>query len=154
MARIGHDTTLATTDPTAGLGDIHRDPAGKEWMYVRANSAVVAGALVSIDESYDATELTTTLAKTGMPIGVAPIAASDNEYFWAQTRGVAAKVLTLNKPAADIKLYTSATDGAVDDAVTTAQSFIRGIMLTAAPSTTAASTTTGIIIGPMQADDF
>jgi hypothetical protein len=153
-ALIGEKLTVPTTDQKAGLGDTFSTVDGKVFMYVRANAAVIAYAAVSIDENFDATELTHTLAQTGMPIGVNGASAlADNEYAYVQVEGPS-RVAVVQNPAVDIALYTTATDGVLDDAVTTAQTLINGIMLTAQAGTTAASSAPCLIVRRLQAATY
>ena len=70
---------------------------------------------------------------------------ADNEYFWVCLKKPASDtelgVYTLAGAAADTGLYTSGTDGALDDAATS-QSLVQGVRLLTATGTAAAAMNT------------
>jgi hypothetical protein len=119
---------------------------GTEYMYVRGNGVVAGqGYVCGVDASYDATELTTAIAADfNVDIGICAVnaATADNDYFWLCMTKPAGNtelgVWTLVSCAADTGVYTSGTDGAIDD-VATSQSLLQGIRLLTAQVTTAAS---------------
>lgn len=128
----------------AGLGD-EVDVGGCRFGYFRANAtvALTAYAACSIGNTFLATMGTTTTSGAKPTLFCIPqFAVAVDEYFWAPigpftnltpyndpATGVpiAFKVLALTLCAADVKVYTTATDGAVDD---TATDLIAGLALT------------------------
>ena len=135
-----------STDTTHKLGQVHRDHRGYEYIYVHANGAITQYAVVSIDETYEATMITNTLAATAQGVGVAQVAFADNDYGWVQIRGQAT-VLVLASCAADVVLYTSASAGYLDDTAT-ALTVINGIVLTSSRSASAGSAPCSIVVNP------
>ena len=121
--------SLATTDPKAKLGDRYNSPDGNSYQYVRANGALVVGTMGIIDEAGDFTPMTTTNAGAiPTPVGAAAAIAADNEYLWAVRRGASFTVLAKASCVLDVKLYTHASAGYVDDTITT---LVEGLRLNA-----------------------
>lgn len=96
-------------------------------MFVQADGAVAQYAFVKISDDGQADELTTTNAgSNNLQVGVAQVAAADNEYLWVWIGGVGGggvgsgiKGKCAASYAADANLNTTATDGVADDASTT-----------------------------------
>lgn len=136
MTRQRVAVTLSTADSSNkfGLGAIHEDKYGTVYQYLLANGAVTASNAVIIPDDKDTAKATTTNAgAVPQGIGVAMATAADNEYYWAAIGPIAASsgvtVSALASCAADVKLYTTATAGSVDDTATTQ---IFGLSLTTA----------------------
>lgn len=136
------------TDGTSfGLGDRYEDHRGNEYVFVQAGSAVaqfdacIIGAL-SGDPTYQAFPVTSTNvagAQMGGPfVGVAQAAAASAEYFWACIYG-RSRVTVLTACLPNVPLYTTATAGALDDAIVTAGTLL-GIRLELTASGTTAIT--------------
>jgi hypothetical protein len=110
---------------------------GATWQYLLADGAIVAYDAVVIQNDFDASPLTTALSAAGpRGIGVAQFAVADNEYFWCpvgpfgpyrEDGSTKFKVNALASCVTDVKLYTTATAGSVDD---TATDLIAGLLLT------------------------
>lgn len=116
-----------TTIPLpAKVGTIGAAPEG-EYMFVQADGAVAQYAFVKISDDSQAVELTTTNAgSNNLQVGVAQIAAANDEYLWVWVGGVAGGGVgsgVRGKAAAsyvaDANLNTTATAGVADDASTT-----------------------------------
>ena len=104
---------------------------GREFMFVQAAAAgITQYAYVSIDEAFIATMITKTLADTRALVGCSQVAFTASYYGWVQIRG-AHTGLVKASCAADVKLYTSATAGYLDDD-STSQTAILGAVLTTA----------------------
>lgn len=110
----------------ATVGAVGSLPEGK-FIFVQADGAVAQYAFVKISDDGQADELTTTNAgSNNLQVGVAQVAALDNEYLWVWIggpggggvgSGIKGKVAA--SYAADANLNTTATDGVADDASTT-----------------------------------
>lgn len=110
----------------ATVGAVGSLPEGK-FIFVQADGAVAQYAFVKISDDGQADELTTTNAgSNNLQIGVAQVAAADNEYLWVWIggpggggvgSGIKGKVAA--SYAADANLNTTATDGVADDTSTT-----------------------------------
>lgn len=116
-----------TTIPLpAKVGTVGAAPEG-EFMFVQADGAVAQYAFVKISDDGQAIELTTTNAgSNNLQVGVAQVAAADNEYLWVWVGGVGGggvgsgiKGKAAASYAADANLNTTATAGVADDASTT-----------------------------------
>jgi len=115
------------------LGDRYVDAAGNGWVFVQADGAITGpGFVCTISEAYQAIMVTSTNAARGDLIGVASVAFADNEYGWLQTSGVFANVQVLQLCAANARLNTTATAGALDDDGTAGSFVIDHIVLTTA----------------------
>lgn len=121
--------------PQAALGTI-ADVKGATYMYLKAAGSIAAYSLCTIQNDFDAEEGTTTTSGA-KPTGCAvpQFAVADLEYFWApvgpfflREDGVTKfKVNAALNCAGSVKLYTTATDGVVDD---TATDLVAGLTLT------------------------
>lgn len=110
----------------AHLGAIGSTPEG-DYMFVQADQAVAQYAFVRITDDSQAAELTTTNAgSNNLQVGVAQIAAANDEYLWVWIggpggggvgTGIRGKLAA--SYAADANLNTTATAGVADDASTT-----------------------------------
>lgn len=131
--------TAATDEALFGLGD-EVTINGAVWKYVRANGSIAVGQICGIEADLDATPFTTAISGARPSACCIPqIAATDNQFLWApvgpfflrEDNVTPFRVLALTLCAADVKLYTTVTAGAVDD---TATDLIQGLVLTATNS--------------------
>lgn len=115
------------------LGDTYVDNAGKAWVFCIAGGAITgAGYVVVIDEAYSALQLSTSNDARGDLVGVAAVAVTSGDYFWAQRNGVCDNIQVLASCAANARLNTTATAGALDDDGTSTTFQIDGMVLTTA----------------------
>jgi hypothetical protein len=131
------------------LGKCVKMNDGTEYMYVHAAEAVSQYDWVGVDEDFEASKLTKGMVDDGYYIGIAQVAASDNDFFWIAIRGEVTGAV-LGSCAADVPLYSSGTAGSVDD-TSGSQTKIDGAVATAANGTSAASTTTILLTYPKSA---
>jgi hypothetical protein len=96
------------------------------FVFVQANGAISQYDFVHVDTDGQAAKCTTTLAAQTSQVGVAQVAAADNEYLWVWIggpqgggvgKGIKGSILT--GYVAKNTLYTTATAGSADDAATT-----------------------------------
>jgi hypothetical protein len=127
-----------TTIPLpAKLRDVGSSTEG-EFVFVQADGAIDQYAFVKIEQDGQAAMLTTTNAGSqGLLIGVAQIAAADNEYLWVWIGGVNGGGVgkgIMGKIAASYvaknNLFTTATAGVADDASTTKIAYVVGLAAT------------------------
>lgn len=110
----------------AKVGAVGSTPEG-DYIFVQADGAVAQYAFVKISDDGQAAELTTTNAgSSNLQVGVAQVAAADNEYLWVWVGGVGGggvgsgiKGKAAASYAADANLNTTATAGVADDTSTT-----------------------------------
>jgi mannose-6-phosphate isomerase-like protein (cupin superfamily) len=141
----GIDLDATSTDKVFALGTIvcGTDSSGNysaEYMYVRADEAIDQYDAVKIDDDYECSALTTAISGVEPTmVGVAQVAAADTEYFWVVISGSGTvSCISSGSAAADVKLYTTATAGFLDDA-STSTDLVQGIKLTAANATNQAA---------------
>lgn len=118
-----YDSTVIPSLP-AKTGSLGSSPEG-EFVFVQANGAIAQYAWVRIDSAGQAYETTDAIAGP-VQIGVAQVAAADNEYLWVWVggamgggtgKGIKGKILT--GYVAGNALYTTSTAGCADDATAT-----------------------------------
>lgn len=126
MASLGHVNLSASdgTTPLHKVGDLHEEK-GAFFVYCKSGAAIAANAACTVSNAGVAVAGTTTTSGAKPTLVVIPqfaVAATD-EYFWGWNGGTAItkpdhttkfKVLAANC-AHSVKIYTSATDGVVDD---------------------------------------
>jgi len=118
------------------LGD-EIDVCGARYKYFIADGTIAAYSLCTVQNDYDAEEGTTTTSGAKPTLCCVPqFAVADNEYFWApigpfgpyrEDGTTTFKVNAALNCAASVKLYTTGTDGVVDDAAT---DLVAGLLLT------------------------
>lgn len=126
--------SFSSVSTTAGfdLGKELLGGDGNTYVYVQASGAVAAYAACALEETHEVRELTTTISGAQPTTVVVPqVALADNEYGWAVKRGDAFSVLAAASCAADVKVYTTATAGVIDD-TSSSHDLIQGLRLTAA----------------------
>lgn len=120
---FGIDFLHTSTTQEFGLGDLSWCKQGL-FQYVQANGAITAYDAVKVDNDGQASSLTTTISGSEpTAVGAAQVAFADNEYGWVFRgfgggSGKGIKVRVLVSCAADVKLYTTATAGCLDDTAT------------------------------------
>jgi len=136
------DTAITGTVPLFPLGTIHRDPLGRTWQYVKGGATIAQYEYVKVstDSNFTITSMTTTTNPSTEPAEVGCVQVSggftSSLYGWIFRGGG----LHTGKFAAscvqNVKIYTTATDGVVDDASTT---LVNGLKLITTITTAAAS---------------
>lgn len=118
------DATYATNDYNStgngiALGTIKTAASGKRYMYVQDSGAgITQYAHVAITDGFKITALTKALADARHRIGAAQVAFTANYYGWVFIGGGAYTGLFKTLCAQNVKLYTSATAGYLDDDAT------------------------------------
>lgn len=120
-----------------GLGDRYVDHLGREYVWCQFGSggATGAGYVMVIDAAFSAVMATNSTALRGLRVGVAPAAASANEFGWVQIYG-SADVWT-DVAVVNAAMASTTTAGQIDDAAGTGTKQIVGLSLTTARTSTA-----------------
>lgn len=126
----GFNYKLVDATQKTKLLDTFENSAGK-FVYVQAAGPIAQYAIVKIDNDGTADELNTTVSGSEpTACGIAQVAAEEDEFLWVWVKGgglgKGIKVKALTLCATDVKLYTTATDGCVDDSAT---DLIQGLTL-------------------------
>lgn len=117
------DLTERSSTPKAVVGQFHIDNLGRYWQYVKASAAIAQYEYVKVstDSNYTISSMTTTTNPSTEPasVGCAQTAFASGDYGYV-FRGHGYHI---GKFAAscvqNVKIYTTATNGVVDDAATT-----------------------------------
>lgn len=127
---------LAISGKGFALGSVAMTPTGQIYIFVQAATALAIGDAVAINAAFTGTLLTTTTSPRGFRVGVVPAAFAVGERGWVQVYGPAS-LSVLASAAANARLNTTATGGALDDDATTGAKVITGVVLTTARGGTA-----------------
>lgn len=108
-------------------------PSNTEFIFVvNAATALAVGDVVYMTTALVSTKLSTSNDARGNICGVAVSAIPASGYGWVQVKGNVAAVSVLALAAANVRLNTTATAGALDDDGTSTAMQVQGIYLTAA----------------------
>lgn len=133
------DEVYAAGDSKAfGVGDRYVDDSGREYVFVSASAALTAGFACFFDTAYSATMLSTSNDARGNLVGVPLATFATGEQGWLQVKGPAS-VRVLASAAANVRLNTTATAGALDDDGTVGAMQVQGVYLTTANGGAAAN---------------
>lgn len=141
-ASLGPLGSLTAAEITAGgrgfgVGDTYVDQLGNGYTFIQAGAAITgAGFVVRFGVDFQATMLSTANDARGDRVGVALGAIASGEFAWVQTSGVFANVQVLASCAANTRLNTTATAGALDDDGTAGSFAIEHLVLTTARAAT------------------
>lgn len=125
-------STPEVPNPPFAVGQISKGSDGSEWVFCQANGAITGkGYVCQIDETFQATLLSTSNDARGDIVGVPFVAFADNEYGWFQRKGPAS-VRVSASAAANAALNTTGTGGQIDDDATTGAFALDGVVLTTA----------------------
>lgn len=125
--------TVQAFDDTGNLG------VG-DFIYVQASNSIAAFDAIAIKASYKAAPLTTTNGQTAIEVGFAQVAVgAKDSYVWAMKGGrPLVRLAAACEP--NVKLYSTATGGVLDDATTS--TLIGGLYATTSATNTAVATGT------------
>lgn len=88
---------------------------GGQFVFVLAGAAITANQAVGITPvTMSTSALTKAIADSGAEFAVAPVAIASGSYGWVQTKGNPSITLK-NTCLPNVPLYTSASDGMLDD---------------------------------------
>lgn len=151
---IGTNVTTTYTGTTTdgenapfALGTRRRGTDGTEYVFVQAGAAISTTTsqpfFLAVDENYQAVKITKALAGAGHLVAVAPqVIISDNDFFWAITRGTNFNCKVAVSCAADVNLWTTATAGVLDDTSGASHVVVLGAKIVVAASTSASAGST------------
>lgn len=111
-------------------GQTLTDGWGREWMMVKASSAISKHSAVRVNENYNAAPSGKSDANLYQPVGVASEAFNSGQFGWVQLTGTAV-VRTVSGATASVDVRTSGTAGALS-AAGSGQNKINNIRITGA----------------------
>lgn len=146
-SRVTAGTTTDGVGAEWALGTRMVGIDGQEYVYVQAGAAISTTTnqpfTLAVDENYQAVKITKALASAGHMIAVAPQQIiSDNDFFWAITRGSNFNMKVAVSCAADVNLWTTATAGVLDDTSGASHVVVLGVKLVVAASASASAGST------------
>ncbi len=139
VALAAYNLTSSDTDRNFALGTTI-EIKGATYRYFQAGGTINAFDMVTVNNSFVAVAGTTTTSGARPTLCAIPqFAVANGEFFWApvgpfqlrEDGSTPFRVNALTLCAADVKLYTTATAGAIDD---TATDLVAGLVLTATNS--------------------
>lgn len=141
---IGIDFTQTDTTPQFPVGLMVDADNGGKYQYCWANSSIITQyAAVLITTSSKLLNATTALAVSIKPVGFAQVSIGLSSYGWVARSGFNIRVKVAANCASGAQLYTTATEGVLDDALVTA-GVVLGVNTLTSIST---ATNTDIIAG-------
>ena len=160
--KIGIDIdTVASADafnysrPQATLGQTVEGNNASEWIYVRASSAITAGALVGITTGYEVSAITdAAVTSVDRRLGFAQTAFAISQYGFVATRGqnILVRIAGNMLGGGGVAVYTTDTAGALGSASASASHFqVWGVYLKSSVSAsgTTATAVTAAVSWPM-----
>lgn len=130
--------TDTQTTPSLNVGTFVNLDDGGQAVYVRAASNISQYNAVCIPASNVVTNATTARAAATKRLGVAQVSIASGDYGWVQVGGkLRVNVLVSCNPA--VPLYTTTTEGALDDA-TVSGALVAGIVTEVTASAASAMT--------------
>lgn len=116
-----------------GLGDLVTSHDGKEYVWLQASAAITgAGFVCFMTAANLATMLSTANDAIGSRVAIAPAAMATGDRGWFQIYGNCDAVQVLASCAANVRVNTTATAGALDDDGTVGSMSILGLVLSTA----------------------
>lgn len=153
-----YDQTAAVTatnspdnpGPQFTVGTTLKGKNDSDYVFVKAAAAITLGFTCVIDSAYNAQGITTALALLGKLVGVAPVSIASGSYGWLQRAGTCdSGVLAVANTQPNVGILATTTAGVVDDATTTGNKNISGLILNATNGTTTTSVGVGILNYPV-----
>lgn len=148
---LGVNVATVESTPSQALGIQAQGQDNSQWIYVLANSAIVAGMAVGLSKTYGANPLTKAHVDANRKVAVAQVAFAAGQYGWVATRGGndLLSVRAKNACLPNVKLYTTSTAGYLDD-TSGSQTLVQGITLTDTSTATGALKTCFISVDAHQ----
>lgn len=131
---LGVDLDRVDTVQQHVLGMRVKDNEGGLWVYGKASAAVTGPGFACLIEqqSFFAAMINLTNSATGRGklVGLPPNAMAINEFGWFQVGGPCDNIRVLASAVANVRLNTTATDGALDDDGTVGSEEVVGCTIT------------------------
>ena len=116
-----------------GLGDLSTSHDGKIYVWLQASATITgAGFVCFITTANLATMISTSNDAIGNRVAIAPAAMAAGDQGWFQISGFCDNVQVLASCAANARVNTTATAGALDDDGTAGSMSILGLALSTA----------------------
>jgi hypothetical protein len=150
---LAYDQTAAVSStnspdnpgPPFTVGTVVSGQGGSEFIFVKASAAIAAGDVCQITTLTSlAAGITTANGLLGNRVGVAQVAIASGSYGWLQLGGACQNINVIGATVPNVLLYSTTTAGTIDDASTTGNKTIAGIVITAT-----SPTATGAVAGTL-----
>jgi len=138
----GVDLTITSTTPSFAVGTIYTAPKGEVYQYVKGGATIAQYEYVKVstDGNFTITSMTTTTNPSTEPAEVGCVQVSggftSSLYGWVFRGNGAHTGLFAASCVQNVKIYTTATSGVVDDTSTT---LVQGLKLITTITSAAAS---------------
>lgn len=121
------------------VGQLSEGTDGSKWIFVKygTGGATGLGYVCTYDEDFLAIMMSNSVGALGDKVGVAPAAATINQYGWLQVYGTVDDVRVAASTAANVPLASSVNAGEISATVTTPTKNILGLVLTTARAASA-----------------
>ena len=129
---VSVDFTKVSTTKEHPLGIELNGLDGNTYVYCQAGETISAAQACILDEASSLLRVNTTrTASKPCVVAVPQNALASSEYGWAVVRGSSFNVIVAANCAADVKLYTTASSGTLDDS-SSGTDLIQGIRINTA----------------------
>ena len=135
---------VATSDKE-NVGTLRRE-GPNEYVWCKGVASTVRGSAVQYDEDYTTALLTTTTGVIPNPIAFALAATVASRWGWYQVRGDDTPMSLAASCPKDVKLYTTATGGVLDNTSAASTVAITGVV--ADTTVTGAAISNGLTLYP------
>lgn len=126
---LGVRVSSVSTSALFSVGIQKPGSQASKWMYIQANASIGQYAAVMINQSSLAVPLTTTNSASSKQVGFAQVSIASGSYAWVALEGNNISVNLAADCAPNVRLYTTATNGVLDDAIVSA-GLIQGVIAT------------------------
>ena len=130
---VGAGYRITEASRSFSPGTLGRGDYGSRWVYAQAGAALAAGDVCYLSKEFVAAQATTSASPRGALVAVPRVAVASGYWAWFQISGQC-PVTSAAAVAANSRLNTTATAGAIDDDGTTGAKVIEGMVLAVAAS--------------------
>jgi len=121
---------IAASGKGCTVNTMSRGPLGAEYVFAQANAAIATYSACHVDTTGKARLIDSSNAYLPGQFAVAIVSCSTGDYAWFQTRGNT-RVVCAAATNKNVRLFTSATAGTLDDATSSTQAELLGLRLLA-----------------------
>lgn len=136
---IGANLSASSASALFAVGTVRCGSDNSKWVYVQADASCAQYAALSLNQSGKAVPLTTTNSSSSKKVAFAQVAMVSGSYYWAAEEGQDIKVNLAANCADYVQLYTTSTNGVLDDAIVSGSEIQGVVAITSVSNATAAT---------------